>query len=61
MKTGSFEFQIFLLNKKIEKLRIHLKKHKKDFSNKRHFIILINKLKKKKKYVYARMVKWYTR
>ncbi|MGX7577277.1 30S ribosomal protein S15 [Candidatus Vidania fulgoroideorum] len=64
MKTGTTKFQMFCLKKKIKKLKIHLKKHKKDLHNKRGFLNMLSKLKKIKKYAalkHARMAKWYTR
>ena len=44
--TGSADVQIGLLSKKIDKLVLHLKKHKKDMHSKRGLIKMVIKRKK---------------
>lgn len=44
--TGSAEVQIALLTNQINKLTIHMEKHKKDFHSNRGLLILVGKRRK---------------
>jgi small subunit ribosomal protein S15 len=52
--TGSSEFQIISLTKKITELSEHSKKHFKDHSSKRSLLVMINKRKSLMRYLQAR-------
>ncbi len=44
--TGSEEVQIALLSEEIERLLLHLKKHKKDFHSKKGLLKIVDKRRK---------------
>jgi len=44
--TGSPEVQIALLSEEIERLLLHLKKHKKDFASKKGLLKMVDKRRK---------------
>jgi len=46
LDTGSPEVQIALLSEEIERLLLHLKKHKKDFASKKGLLKMVDKRRK---------------
>ncbi len=62
--TGSIEFQVMMINKRINNLAEHLKNNHKDFHSKRALLILVSKrrkflnyLKRRKSPEYDKLIK----